>query len=200
MIEFLRGSIVHTERETVTLEVRDVGYLIYCSNPFVFDQSAKDVTIYTYYYVREDAIRLYGFPTRKERSLFEHLLQVSGIGPKGALAILAAGAPLQVIEAIEEENEKFLTKFPGVGKKTARQMILDLKGTLKDLMGESDAALEAQTTSISQELNTSLEEAIEALRALGYGENEIKKVKPKLQCEEMSADEYVKKALQLMLS
>ncbi|WP_240376455.1 Holliday junction branch migration protein RuvA [Bacillus piscicola] len=198
MFEFIRGSIVHTEKETVTLKVNNVGFLVHCANPFVFTEDEKEVTIYTYQYVKEDAIRLYGFPSREERSLFEQLLQVSGIGPKGALAILAAGAPLQVMQAIEDENEKFLTKFPGVGKKTARQMILDLKGKLHGII--KDPSLPDGPQPENGEENQALEEALEALRALGYGEKEIKKVKPKIQDDLISADEYVKKALQLMLS
>ncbi|MFB4163771.1 Holliday junction branch migration protein RuvA [Alteribacillus sp. JSM 102045] len=201
MYEFLRGSVVHTERETITLEVNNIGYLIYCANPFVFDKNGQEITIYTYQYVKEDALRLYGFASRKERGLFEQLLQVSGIGPKGALAILAAGAPAQVMQAIEEENEKFLVKFPGVGKKTARQMILDLKGKLQEIIGD---ASDSTVSLIDQQAPTleedALEEALEALKALGYGEKEISKVKPKLKKENLSADEYVRTALQWMLS
>ncbi|RSL29212.1 Holliday junction branch migration protein RuvA [Salibacterium salarium] len=201
MIEFLRGTIVHTERETLTLEVGNIGYLIYCANPFVFEKNEQDVTIYTYQYVKEDVIRLYGFASRKERGLFEQLLQVSGIGPKGALAILAAGAPIQVVSAIEEENENFLVKFPGVGKKTARQIILDLKGKLNDVIGDSVSTVAVLTDEDTNETEAdALEEALEALRALGYGEKEISKVKPELKKEEQSADEYVRKALQWMLS
>ncbi|MFD2703992.1 Holliday junction branch migration protein RuvA [Salibacterium lacus] len=199
MIEFLRGTIVHTERETLTLEVGNTGYLIYCANPFVFNRQEEEVTIYTYQYVKEDVLRLYGFPTRKERGLFEQLLQVSGIGPKGALAVLAAGAPAQVVQAVEEENETFLVKFPGVGRKTARQIILDLKGKLTEVMEDtSGTAMPSATEEI--EFNEALEEALEALKALGYGEKEIAKVKPALKNEQLTSDEYVKKALQWMLS
>ena len=90
--------------------------------------------MYTHLHVREDAQQLFAFKTLDQRELFRKLIQVSGIGPKGALAILASGNPTQVISAIEQEDEKFLVKFPGVGKKTARQMILDLKGKLDSLM------------------------------------------------------------------
>ncbi|RSL34396.1 Holliday junction branch migration protein RuvA [Salibacterium salarium] len=200
MIEFLRGTIVRTERETLTLEVGNIGYLIYCANPFVFEKNENDVVIYTYQYVKEDVLRLYGFASRKERGLFEQLLQVSGIGPKGALAILAVGAPLQVVSAIEEENENFLVKFPGVGKKTARQIILDLKGKLNDITSDSVSTSSLLQDEIDNPEESALEEALEALRALGYGEKEISKVKPELQKEEQSADEYVRKALQWMLS
>ncbi|SFL64285.1 Holliday junction branch migration protein RuvA [Salibacterium qingdaonense] len=200
MIEFLRGTIVHTERETLTLEVGSTGYLIYCANPFVFDRQEEEVTIYTYQYVKEDVLRLYGFPTRKERGLFEQLLQVSGIGPKGALAVLAAGAPAQVVQAVEEENETFLVKFPGVGRKTARQIILDLKGKLTDVMDEDTSGTLFHAQAEEEGSNEALEEALEALKALGYGEKEIEKVKPALRHEQLTSDEYVKKALQWMLS
>ncbi|WP_100400769.1 Holliday junction branch migration protein RuvA [Bacillus sp. FJAT-44742] len=199
MIEFVRGKIVYIETEFITMDVQGIGYLVYCANPFIYQKDeGKEVTVYTYQHVREDAIRLYGFSDRQERELFQQLLQVSGIGPKGALAILASGRPDQVVEAIEQENEKFLVKFPGVGKKTARQMILDLKGKLGYVEAEglfAEASQKESTATMSP-----LEEALEALRALGYGEKEISKVTPKLKQEELSADQYVKKALQLMLN
>ncbi|MCK9906649.1 Holliday junction branch migration protein RuvA, partial [Frankia sp. Cpl3] len=103
--------------------------------------------------VREDAILLYGFASRDERNLFRKLLDVSGIGPKGGLAILAAAAPEQIVLAVQQENVAYLTKFPGIGKKTAQRMILDLKDKLDgytptsivpevaaSLLGSSDTA------------------------------------------------------------
>ncbi|MFB5663217.1 Holliday junction branch migration protein RuvA [Alteribacillus sp. HJP-4] len=201
MIEFIRGKLTHIEGETLTLDVGGIGYLVHCANPFVFKKEQAEITVFTYQYVKEDALRLYGFVSRKERSLFEQLLQVSGIGPKGALAILAAGAPAQVVQAIEEENESFLVKFPGVGKKTARQMILDLKGKLHtDELSDNQSSVHHTSEAGDGTEENSLEEALEALRALGYMEKEITKVKPKLKQEKLSADEYVRKALQWMLT
>lgn len=200
MIEFLKGKINYIDTQFIVVEVNQIGYQVYCANPFIY-QSDMEVTVYTYQHVREDAIKLFGFKTREEKSLFEKLLNVSGIGPKGALAILATGDPSQVIHAIEQENEQFLVKFPGVGKKTARQIILDLKGKLNDLMpslfSEGIEAKVKQTTVSS--LSPQLEEALEALRALGYVEKEIKKVAPVLAEEEMNTDQYIKKGLQLLL-
>ncbi len=154
------------------------------------------MTIYTYHYVRDDAAHLYGFPSREEKALFSKLLSVSGIGPKGGLAILATGEPSQVINAIENEDEKFLMKFPGVGKKTSRQMILDLKGKLADLMPTYVVAPEKQLDNLETD---SMMEVTEALRALGYAEREIKKVVPKLQHENDTTDALIKKALQLLI-
>ena len=128
------------------------------------------------------------------------LLNVTGIGPKGGLAILASGEPEQLVRAIENEDEKFLVKFPGVGKKTARQIILDLKGKLHDLMPSlhpdlfsEDHELEIYTS------QTELDEAAEALKVLGYAEREINKVLPELRKEKLSTDQYIKKALQKLL-
>lgn len=200
MIEFLKGKLSYIDTQYVVIDTNGVGYQIFCANPFIYQVDLKiDIIVYTYQYVREDAIKLFGFRSRDERALFEKLLNVSGIGPKGALAILASGAPQQVVEAIEAENEQFLIKFPGVGKKTARQMILDLKGKLIDFMpGLVDPVYELKTGETSV-FSRELEDAIEALKALGYVEKEIKKVAPKLAEETLTTDQYIKKALQLLL-
>lgn len=202
MIEFINGKVDYISPEFIVIDVSGVGYQIFTPNPFLFQKDLNEkIKIYTYQYVREDIIALYGFETRQERTLFTKLLNVSGIGPKGALAILAAGQPNAVVQAIEDENEKYLVKFPGVGKKTARQMILDLKGKLNDLLPElmpdlfEPDKLVSNTTMYSHEL----EEAIEALKVLGYAEKEITKVLPQLQNEQLSTDQFIKKALQLLL-
>ncbi|ARK29205.1 Holliday junction branch migration protein RuvA [Halalkalibacter krulwichiae] len=199
MIEYVKGTLIDISTQYVVIDHQGLGYQIYCPNPYVYQSDLeKDCLIYTYHYVREDLIRLYGFKTKDERALFEKLLNVSGIGPKGALAILASGQPEHVVQAIEEEDEAFLIKFPGVGKKTARQIILDLKGKL-DEFAPNLLKQEALTFKPSTKENNELLEALEALRALGYVEKELKKVKPKLEEEEMTIDAYIKKALQLML-
>ncbi|UCZ54347.1 Holliday junction branch migration protein RuvA [Bacillus shivajii] len=203
MIECLTGKVIHIETEAIVIDVHGVGYLVYCANPFRFQEWLDETkTVYTYQHVREDAIQLFGFLNREERRLFEKLLQVSGIGPKGALAILASGEPKTVIQAIEEENERFLVKFPGVGKKTARQMILDLKGKLPDVMPslfEDEYSDETSSRFSESDPNKELNEAVEALKALGYVEREINKVLPEIKEQQLSTDEYIKKALQLML-
>lgn len=179
-----------------------MGYQLLCANPFSFQQDEGDEKkVYTYQYVREDLIALYGFKSKEERLLFVQLLSVSGIGPKGALAILASGRPDQVISAIENEDETYLTKFPGIGKKTARQIILDLKGKFKkqlQILGEV-ASFDEAPASLTAE-NAALDEAIEALKALGYSEREINKILPKIKQEGLTSEQYVKEALKLMLS
>lgn len=202
LIDFVNGTIDYVNPEYIVVEVNGVGYQIFCPNPFIFQSKvAEKVKIYTYQYVREDVLALYGFTKREEKALFTKLLGVSGIGPKGALAILATGQPDQVVKAIEEEDEKFLIKFPGVGKKTARQMILDLKGKLNELLPDLMPDLFAQeTVTIKSSYSKELDEAIEALKVLGYGEREINKVSPILSGEQLTTDQYVKRALQLLLN
>jgi holliday junction DNA helicase RuvA len=201
MIEFIKGYVDDVTPEYVVIDHHGLGYQIHTPNPFTYSKSKQEeIMIYTYQHVREDLIALYGFQTREEKALFLKLLNVTGIGPKGALAILASGNPSQVIEAIENENETFLVKFPGVGKKTARQIILDLKGKLGDV-----AALYAPDLFTHEDIegkqtaNQALNEAIEALKVLGYAEREIKKVVPALREESLTTDQYIKKALQMLL-
>ncbi len=202
MYDFIKGRIDYVCPEYIVVENNGIGYLIHAPNPFVFSGSNEEKKIYVHHYVREDLQALYGFSSREEKKLFIKLLNVTGIGPKGALAVLASGRVDQVVEAIESEDEKFLVKFPGIGKKTARQMILDLKGKLEDV--SPDAFPDLFHTADGKELsystkNIALEEALLALQALGYSEKEVKKLVPQLEKEEKTTEEYIKGALQLML-
>ncbi|WP_261129650.1 Holliday junction branch migration protein RuvA [Bacillus sp. Marseille-Q3570] len=197
MIDYITGLVKYIHTDHVVLECGNIGYKINCPNPFIYQkQIGNTTTIFTYQHVREDILALYGFENLDERDLFMKLIQVSGIGPKGALAILASGKPDQVVTAIENEDEKFLTRFPGVGKKTARQMILDLKGKLTNW---TEVKIEEKPKVEMPE--DGLQDAFEALEALGYGQKEIKKVAPQLEGEGgLSTDQYIKKALQLLLN
>jgi holliday junction DNA helicase RuvA len=188
--------------EYIVIENNGIGYQIATPNPFIYSSKMNtNVTVYTYHYVREDLMALYGFETREEKKLFTKLLNVSGIGPKGALAILASGEVQQVVSAIENEDESFLIKFPGVGKKTARQMILDLKGKLQDIVPDYFPNLFNADTfpRATESTNNAFEEAILALKALGYSDKEVKKISPELRKEQLSTDQYIKKALQRLL-
>ncbi|PSA92859.1 Holliday junction branch migration protein RuvA [Bacillus atrophaeus] len=200
MIEFVKGTIDYVSPQYIVIENGGIGYQIFTPNPFIYKERNQE-TIFTYHHIREDAFSLYGFSTRDEKALFTKLLNVTGIGPKGALAILASGDPGAVIEAIEQEDEAFLVKFPGVGKKTARQIILDLKGKLADVVPEMIENLFNHEDRIEKHTaETALDEALEALRVLGYAEKEIKKVLPHLKEDTtLTTDQYVKKALQKLL-
>ncbi|WP_110927069.1 Holliday junction branch migration protein RuvA [Bacillus massiliglaciei] len=203
MYDYIKGKVDYIGPEYIVVENGGIGYQIMAPNPFIFSaQLNQEIQIFLYHYLREDMESLFGFKTRQEKALFTKLLNVTGIGPKGALAILASGKVDQVVQAIEQEDESFLVKFPGVGKKTARQMILDLKGKLESVIPDAFPNLfngGEQTAYSPSGYSGELEEATLALRALGYSEREVQKVAKKLQDEELTTEQYIKKALQLML-
>ena len=203
MYDYLKGQVTRITPEYIALEVQSIGYQLYTPNPFAFRINNQCQQIYVHMHVREDAQTLFGFTSLEQRELFRKLILVSGIGPKGALAILASGSPTHVIQAIEMEDEAFLVKFPGVGKKTARQMILDLKGKLGSLMDTVELpSTEEELPLFGVNPNKhELEEAMLALTALGYSEKELLKVKPQLE-EDASlktTDAYMKQALKWLL-
>lgn len=204
MYDYIKGQVTRVTPEYVVLELAGIGYQLLTPNPFAFRKSEEIIQVYTHLHVREDMQQLMGFSTLAQRELFRKLILVSGIGPKGALAILASGEPTHVIQAIEREDETFLVKFPGVGKKTARQMILDLKGKLHDLMDleQIEFVDDEPTLFVDSSSDHELEEAMLALTALGYSERELSKVRPKLKDnkELQTTDEFMKKALQLLFS
>ena len=200
MYDYLKGMVEYIGPEYIVVENGGIGYQVVTPNPFIFSaQLKKELLIYLYHYVREDNITLYGFETRQEKALFTKLLGVTGIGPKGALAILASGQVDQVVQAVEQEDESFLVKFPGVGKKTARQMILDLKGKLEHIIPDAFPNLFNHEEQGMATTHQELDEAILALKALGYSEKEVQKVAKMLEAESLTTEQYIKKALQMML-
>jgi Holliday junction DNA helicase RuvA len=199
MIAYIQGKLTYIMDTSIILDVQGVGYEISCANPFMFQSSLNQETkVYTYYHVREDAHILYGFKTEDEKYLFTKLISVSGIGPKSALAIQGSVDTNEFVAAVEREDEKFLTGFPGVGKKTARQIILDLKGKLTDML--SLTSLPGAEMDNTPENTEVLKEAQEALRALGYTDKEVSAITPQLQQETSSnIDELIRKALKLLM-
>ncbi|WP_142827732.1 Holliday junction branch migration protein RuvA [Planococcus soli] len=195
MYDYIKGKVTRVTPEYLVIEQQGIGWQIFAPNPYSF--GSDDLQVFLHHHIREDAQLLFGFPTLEQRELFRKLISVSGIGPKGALAILASGQPQHVIEAIEREDESYLVKFPGVGKKTARQMILDLKGKLTEFFG--DPFDPEETNTLLSNDQAELEEAMLALGALGYSEREITKVKPQLRDLDLDTEGFMKKALQLLL-
>lgn len=199
MIDFLRGVVAHREAEYAVIDVNGVGYQVFCPNPYVLGEG--QVTVYTHHHVREDAILLFGFASREEQALFRKLIEVSGIGPKVAVGILSGGRPEAVVAAIQQENIAFLTKLPGIGKKTAQRMILDLKDKLSAVSGSFGARIPAAIAAdpMLASGTGAWSEAKEALLALGYTEAEVDRAWPgvKDKAEENApADMLIKLALQ----
>ena len=198
MYEYFIGKITDVTPYYIVINVGGVGYRVLVANPFRYTATNDDQKVYIYQAVRDNDICLYGFQTFDEKQLFIKLLSVSGIGPKSALAILANEDHSGLINAINTNNDKFLTKFPGIGKKTAQQIILDLKGKMKEitpanLVGQQ--ALDVTPTDASP----ALRESLEALASLGYTKTDIKKVGKQLQnFAGKDTNEYLSQALHLL--
>ncbi|EPT8929080.1 Holliday junction branch migration protein RuvA [Listeria innocua] len=199
MYDYIKGIVKTITPEYIVVETGQIGYQIITGNPFSFQRlEGTEAQVFLYQHVREDNISLFGFQSTEERYLFKKLLSVSGIGPKSALAIIASGDVVPLITAIESEDDVYLTKFPSVGKKTARQIILDLKGKLADVVA-SEIVYKAAENDIVTGLSPQLEEAVLVLEALGYSTRELKKVIPKMAKEnDLTSDAYIKLALRLM--
>lgn len=180
MIDFLRGKPVFVDADFVVLDVRDVGYRVFCPNPYAFAGKPDGlVTLYIHHHVREDAVQLFGFASREEQSLFRRLLDVTGIGPRVALGILSGGSPERIVTAIQTDDIVFLTRLPGIGKKTAQRIILDLKDKLDAIatvgplsLTESGGAVPAVGSGGAGSMTAAWREAKEALLTLGYSEAE----------------------------
>ena len=181
MYAYLNGIIKDIERNYIVLDINGIGYLIYVANPYYY-QIENSYKVYTYTHIREDEFSLYGFKSKEELDLFLKLISVKGLGPKMALPILATGSIEGIMDAIDRENILYLKKFPKIGDKVARQIILDLKGKL---------AKTVTNNNINEELT-------EALLALGYKNNDIKKVVASIDSN-LTIENQIKEALKLLL-
>lgn len=200
MYAYIKGTLSQLFPTHVVVETCGIGYEIQTPNSYRFQKYLeKEVQIYTSLIVREDAQLLYGFINEEEKEMFLSLIKVTGIGPKSALAILASSTPHEVKLAIENENDAYLTQFPGIGKKTARQIVLDLKGKVTITEDNSDDLLQTQVN--GNEQNQIISEALLALQALGYSKRELTKVEKSLNKHNVnSVDEAVKIGLQTLVS
>ncbi|MBS9337706.1 Holliday junction branch migration protein RuvA [Fructobacillus parabroussonetiae] len=201
MYEYLKGRITQIAPGIIVLETKDgVGYRIFPANPYHFEVN-QEAQVFVEQIVRETEMSLYGFATVTEKQLFNKLLNVSGIGPKSALAILAGAKPADLVAAIENSQVDYLTQFPGVGKKTAQQIVLDLSGKMDDFSALSAQASEsfAEAGNQSAGNRSNLEDALAALEALGYAARDLTKVKKALVSEEGSTSDLVSKGLTLLV-
>ena len=193
MIGFLRGIVVQLLATCCLLDVNGVGYRVYISDVTRRDlRLNEEALVYTHMSVREDAIQLYGFAKQDEFNIFQLLIAVSGIGPKVALGILSAITVDGLCKAIHGKQLQVLTKLPGIGKKTAERLILELKD--KIALPEEDAGTVENNVKFFPGENHVEDEAIEALRSLGYSDSEIKPaLKAAKNCT--TVESYIKFAL-----
>lgn len=194
MYEYLNGELAHILPTAIVVDVHGVGYQVVFANPYrLQDSLKKQIKLLVQQVVREDSITLYGFISSEERELFQRLISVSGIGPKSAMSILANDDTEGFVNAVESGNVTYLTKFPGVGKKTAQQIILDLKGKF-------EAVPEETTKAVVSTNQATLEEAKEALLGLGYSAKEITKIWKSLEAAAPSTtQEALKVAFKLLM-
>ena len=194
MIGFLRGRVAYTFPDYCFLDVHDVGYRVFISHQTRNQISVgTEVMLYIHTHVREDAILLYGFFSQEEYDLFQHLICISGIGPKVAQGILSAITANEFYHLIHRKDVKAITKLPGIGKKTAERIILELKDKLSaSSFDVSDAA--DDTAALGDAMEDMVSEAIEALLSLGFQQSEVQSVLKKKSDWE-STEEIIRYAL-----
>ncbi len=172
MIVMLTGKLMASDDESIVLDVNGVGYQVLVTQEVLrrLPNAGQEMRVFTHFHVRDDALVLYGFASEDERQLFQQIIGVSGIGPKTALGILSAITPAEFTRAIQQQQISILTSLPGVGKKTAERLILELK----------DKLAEVKVTEPEEDWpivpGGGLGDAVEALIALGYAAREAEQM------------------------
>jgi len=196
MISFIKGRLEQISEHGIVLENYGIGYFVYVSPQTIarLSKTTDEIKIYTYMHVKEDGIALYGFLSSEEIDIFNLLIMVSGIGPKVALGVLGAMEPRQVTLAIVTEDFTALSKAPGVGKKTAQRIVLELKDRIKghEVINMSDRVGSTQGVFMG---TSEKQDAIEGLIALGYSRGESVKAVMETALPEMSTEQIIKSAL-----
>lgn len=182
MIGYLRGNVLTTKENTLILDVSGVGYKVLCPLPLLLSLSEGDaLSLHIHTHVREDQLTLFGFKDDSDLFLFEKLTSVSGIGPKGALSMLSVHSPSSIAHAVENGDATALSSTPGVGKKTAEKIIIELKGKLAHLLGAKE--------------DDSLYEVRLALETLGYSAKEIREALVDIKTDGKTTSTLIKEAL-----
>ena len=184
MYSYIKGTVTDIVSNAIIIETNGIGYFVNTPNPFVFEVG-KEYQIYLYQQIKEDEHNLFGFKDKSEKELFLKLISVKGLGPKMALPIIASASVSGISDAINRENILYLKKFPKIGEKLAKQIILDLKGKL-------------DSNNLTVEEENTKEELKEALLGLGYKEKEIKSVILKVDST-LPIESQIKEALKLFL-
>ena len=186
MIAFVNGIVKIIRNDRVVLDVHGVGYEVYLANA-LSQKMNEELFLYTYQHVREAAILLFGFIKEEDYEVFMRLINVKGIGPKTAQTMLSVCSGKEMIEAIENDDIKRLKSLPGIGAKTAGQIVLDLKGKF--------VSLETSDSPVSNPVWTQVQDA---LLSLGYKTNQLTKIKKEFENTELGEDEMLRQALILL--
>lgn len=195
MIDFIIGDVVKKGEDYLVLQNNNIGYKIFTSDISLFslEIGQKDVLIYSKLIVREDDMSLYGFTDEMEMDMFELLLMVSRIGPRVAIGVLSTLKPMEIKRAILKKDTVTLSTAPGIGKKTAERVILELK----DKIDENELLLDLDETEEGevQVDFVNVKEAIDALTSLGYRKFEVERVVKLLDTENMSVEDIIRQGL-----
>lgn len=203
MIAFIQGELCGAGQDTIVVACHGIGYEIQIpvSVAQVLPDPGNVVKIYTYTYVREDALGLFGFLTQDDLKIFKLLITVNGVGPKAALAILSAMTADELRFAILAEDAKAIAKAPGIGPKTAKRMIIELKDKLNlESMIEGHGDAEMSLSDPGDAAANVRDEVIMALTALGYGNTEaVRAVRAVSGADEMDSETLLKQALKKIM-
>mgnify|MGYP001482019476 CR=1 FL=1 len=193
MIGLIRGNIIQKQPPLLTVDVQGVGYEVFTPmNTFYnITDDQQTITLITHLIIRDDHHALYGFQTHAERELFRNLIKVNGVGPKLALTILSGMDNKQLATNIINDNVTALTKIPGIGKKTAERLIIEMRGKLEESVNN-----QVDTGKINT--NQRLEDAIRALNSLGYKPQEAKRAVHAIHQADHSSEQLIRLALQQM--
>lgn len=194
MIGRLSGKILEKNPPEILLEVGGIGYEVLCPMSSFYEiGNTENISLHIHFHVKEDAQTLYGFISKDEKTLFRELIRVNGIGPKVALAILSHLNIASLLSAVANEDDVLLAKTPGIGKKTAQKLILELKTRLEKLE-LSDSYAQNITTSIGANPNT--QKASQALQSLGFKVKEAERMLTNITDKDLSTEELIRQALQ----
>lgn len=201
MIGMLRGKLIERQAPDLMLDVNGVGYELQASMTTFYDlpELGQEVTLHTHFVVREDAQILYAFSSRAERALFRTLLKVNGVGPKMALAIVSGMTVDEFAERVKAGDAIGLTRLPGVGKKTAERLIIEMRDRLPKAEGIGSAQGTLKSDQLSIKRNPE-EEAVNALLALGYKPTEASKMVSRQANQDLSVEAMIRNALKESLS
>ena len=202
MISYIKGELTEVFEDTVVVETNGIGYNIRVPGSVLdrLPSVGSSVRIYTYLYVKEDAMNLFGFLSRDDLSVFKLLLNVSGIGPKGARAILSTIGPDDLRFAVLSEDVKTISSAPGIGAKTAKRLIIELKDKLKLAEVFETALANKEKASSENDVLLARNEAVEALVALGYASAQAMKAVQQVEnAEEKDSEQILKEALKKLI-